>query len=202
MKPAPRVLLTLAGEQPMPSLIPILQYRPDVVVFLYSDRTAPQVADVCAALDLVAELSPRCVRVPIDPAHFIRSADVIPRFWPTIPAGIVIRDGQGRILDWISEASEGRVTCNEAEYAALIRALEAAQAYRPCEVHLYLDSQIVVNQMRGRFAVRSPALRQLNDQAQRLARRFRQVTYTHVPRRNNRLADALANEAVEKRDAS
>jgi len=112
----------------------------------------------------------------------------------------VIRNGQGQVLDWISEATKGRVTCNEAEYAALIRALEAAQAYRPSEVHFYLDSQIVVNQMRGRFAVRSPALRRLNTQARRLARRFRQVTYTHVPRKRNRLADALANEAVEKRE--
>lgn len=80
-----RVLLTLAGEQPMPSLIPILQYRPDVAVFLYSDRTAPQVAEICAALDLVDELAPRCVKVRIDPACFIRSADVIPQVMADYP---------------------------------------------------------------------------------------------------------------------
>jgi hypothetical protein len=73
-----RVLLNLVGEQPMPSLIPILQYRPDVAVFLYSDRTASQVADVCAALDLVDGLdSVCCVKVRIDPARFIRSPDVV-----------------------------------------------------------------------------------------------------------------------------
>lgn len=77
MDPPRRVLLTLAGEQPMPSLIPILQYRPDVAVFLYSDRTTSQVADVCAALDLVNKVAPRCEKVRIDPARFIRSADVI-----------------------------------------------------------------------------------------------------------------------------
>jgi ribonuclease HI len=117
---------------------------------------------------------------------------------PVTGVGVVIRDGQGRVLDWISEATEGRLTCNEAEYAALIRALKAAEAYRPREVHLHLDSLIVVNQMRGRFAVRSPALQRLNAQARRLARRFRQVTFTHVRRKRNRLADALANEAVEE----
>jgi len=121
---------------------------------------------------------------------------------PVTGVGVVIRDGQGQVLDWISEASEGRLTCNEAEYAALIRALEAAQAYRPREVHLYLDSLIVVNQMRGRFAVRSPALRRLNAQAQQLARRFRQVTFTYVRRKRNRLADALANEAVDEARAT
>jgi ribonuclease HI len=120
---------------------------------------------------------------------------------PVTGIGVVIRDGQGQVLDWISEVSEGRLTCNEAEYAAMIRALQAAQAYCPCEVHLYLDSLIVVNQMRGRFAVRSPALRRLNAQAQLLVRRFRQVTFTHVRRKRNRLADALANEAVENRDS-
>ncbi len=117
---------------------------------------------------------------------------------PSTGVGVVIRDGQGQVLDWISEAGEGKLTCNEVEYAALIRALEAAQGYRPREVHFYLDSLIVVNQMRGRFAVRSPALRRLNAEAQRLAARFRQVTYTHVPRKRNRLADALANEAADK----
>lgn len=85
MNPPPRVLLNLVGEQPMPCLIPILQYRPDVAVFLYSDRTASQVADVCAALDFVDELSPHCVRVQIDPARFIRSADIVPQVMANYP---------------------------------------------------------------------------------------------------------------------
>ena len=120
---------------------------------------------------------------------------------PVTGVGVVIRDGQGEVLDWISEANEGKLTCNEAEYAALIRALKAAQDYRPREVHFYLDSLIVVNQMRGRFAVRSPDLQRLNAQARQLVRRFRQVTFTHVRRKRNRLADALANEAVEERQS-
>ena len=78
MNPARRVLLNLVGEQPMPSLIPILQYRPDVAVFLQSDRTAPQVADVCAALELAGMDATQCVKMRIYPARFIRSADVIP----------------------------------------------------------------------------------------------------------------------------
>jgi ribonuclease HI len=112
--------------------------------------------------------------------------------------GVVIRDEKGRVLDWISEATEGRLTCNEAEYAALIRAMQAAQDYHPREVHFFLDSLIVVNQMRGRFAVRSPALQRLHAKARQLAGGFRQVTYTHVRRKRNRLADALAGEAADK----
>ena len=131
-------------------------------------------------------------------ALFVHADGAIRDDPPATGVGVVIRDGQGQVLDWISEAREGRLTCNEAEYAALIRALEAAQAYHPCEVHLYLDSQIVVNQMRGRFGVRSPPLQRLCARAHQLARQFQQVTYTHVRRGRNRLADALANEAVEE----
>ena len=82
------VLFNLVGEQPMPCLIPILQYRPDVVVFLYSPRTASQVADVCAALDLAGGLAlPRCVEVEIDPARFIRSAGVVREVMAGYPGG-------------------------------------------------------------------------------------------------------------------
>ncbi len=85
MMTSKRVLLNLVGEQPMPSLIPILQYRPGVVIFLYSDRTAPQVADVCAALELAGMDATQCVKMRIYPARFIRSADVIPRILADYP---------------------------------------------------------------------------------------------------------------------
>lgn len=82
------VLFNLVGEQPMPCLIPILQYRPDVVIFLYSPRTASQVADVCAALDLAGGLAhPRCVEVEIDPARFIRSAGIVREVMAGYPGG-------------------------------------------------------------------------------------------------------------------
>jgi hypothetical protein len=51
------VLLELVGEQPTPNLIPVLEYRPDEVVFLVSDRTAPHARDTQAALEMVPELS-------------------------------------------------------------------------------------------------------------------------------------------------
>jgi len=90
MNPARRVLLNLVGEQPMPSLIPILQYRPGVVIFLYSDRTAPQVADVCAALELAGMDATQCVKMRIYPARFIRSADVIPRILADYPNALFL----------------------------------------------------------------------------------------------------------------
>ena len=81
-------------------------------------------------------------------------------------------------------------------YAALVLALQSVQRYRPQTLQIYMDSEIVVGQMTGRFSVNSAALKQWHTQACRLARRFREVTFTHIPREANRLADALANEAL------
>jgi ribonuclease HI len=56
--------------------------------------------------------------------------------------------------------------------------------------------------MQGRFAVHSPLLKRWHAQACRLAHRYPDITYHHIPREANRLADALANEALLERAAS
>lgn len=112
--------------------------------------------------------------------------------------GVVVRDERGAILGWHSKRLPKTMTCNEAEYTALLFALEVIQGYRTREVQFRLDSQIVVNQVRGIFHVRHPALQRCCEQVRRLTARLgKRVTFTHIPRQKNRLADALANEAVE-----
>ena len=112
--------------------------------------------------------------------------------------GVVVRDERGAILGWHSKRLSEAMTCNEAEYAALLFAMEVIRGYRTREVQFRLDSQIVVNQVRGIFNVRHPALRRCCEQVRRLTVRLgKKVTFTHVPREKNRLADALAHEAVE-----
>jgi ribonuclease HI len=109
--------------------------------------------------------------------------------------GVVIRDEQHEIIGLVKQ-SLPPMTNNEAEYAALVLALEAVRQYRPRTVQVYMDSEIVVGQMQGRFLVRSVKLKQWHSQACRLVRRFQAVTFEHIPREANRLADALANEAL------
>ena len=109
--------------------------------------------------------------------------------------GAVVRQPDGKILAWVTRRM-GRMTNNEAEYAALILGLETVRRFRPRKLHCFLDSEIVVGQMRGDFSVHSPALRRWHTRACAAARRFRRVTFTHIPRERNRLADALANEAL------
>jgi ribonuclease HI len=116
-----------------------------------------------------------------------------------IGLGVVIRSEEGDILGLVKRGMPP-MTNNEAEYAALVLALEAAHRFRPRALQVYMDSQVVVGQMQGRFAVNSPALRRWHTQACRLARRYRQVSYTHIPREANRLADALAAEALKERN--
>ena len=109
--------------------------------------------------------------------------------------GVVIRDGQGEIIGLVKRGLPP-MTNNEAEYAALVLALEAAWRFRPRVLEIHMDNEVVVGQMQGVFAVRSPALKRWHAQACRLARRFRRVTYIRIPREANRLADALAAEAL------
>lgn len=111
----------------------------------------------------------------------------------------IARDGQGRILYWWCRRA-GALTCNEAEYAAAIFALEQVlrlpPGQRPQEVTVCSDSRVLVDQMTGRAEAHAPALRQARDHLHTLARRFRKVTFQHIPRQHNRLADALAFEAL------
>ena len=112
--------------------------------------------------------------------------------------GAVLLDGQGHILVW-GNRRLGQMTNNEAEYAGLVLALELAARLRPRRLRVYLDSAVVVGQMNGKFGVRSKGLKPWHRRACQLARQLVEVSYYHVPRQRNRLADALANEALAGR---
>jgi ribonuclease HI len=114
--------------------------------------------------------------------------------------GVVVRNGAGEIMGLVKRGLPP-MTNNEAEYAALVLALEAARRFRPRALTIHMDSEVVVGQMQGMFAVRSPALKRWHTQACRLARHFREVTFVHIPRDANRLADALAAEALAEADS-
>lgn len=90
-----------------------------------------------------------------------------------------------------------RMTNNEAEYWGLLLGFELATQLRLKHVVVYSDSTTVVRQMQGRSLVQSKGLRVLHQRACAAARRFPAVAYQHVPRENNRLADALAVEALQ-----
>lgn len=95
-------------------------------------------------------------------------------------------------------ASIGRATNNVAEYRALIAGLTEAGLLGATEVHVRMDSRLVVEQMAGRWRVKSADLAVLREQASRLADGFARIDYEWIPRERNRRADALANAAMDE----
>lgn len=92
----------------------------------------------------------------------------------------------------------GITTNNQAEYMALKLALEEAKSVGAREVHVYMDSMLVVNQMRGIFKVKNRDLWPIHEAAERLCSDFRRVDFTQIPRESNRIADAAVNAALDE----
>lgn len=111
--------------------------------------------------------------------------------------GVVVSDERGHPLSCIARYL-GTTTNNQAEYAALILALETAAAYRPEHLDVLLDSELVVKQLQGAYRVRSAELRPLYERSKALLQRFPSITLKHVRRQANRQADALANKAIDE----
>jgi len=109
--------------------------------------------------------------------------------------GVVIDGSEGgriRIARMI-----GRQDNNVAEYVALLEALQYAVTLRAESLHVYSDSEVVVRQMTGVYACRSPRLYSLNWICRKLARSLN-FSISHVPREDNAEANSLANAAVRE----
>lgn len=91
----------------------------------------------------------------------------------------------------------GVTTNNQAEYQALRLGMEEAKVMHIQELHVYMDSLLVVNQMLGRFKVKNRDLWPIHEAIKELSKAFKRVTYTHVPRELNKIADAEVNEALD-----
>ena len=92
----------------------------------------------------------------------------------------------------------GVQTNNVAEYMAVVRALGLAARLQAAEVHLLLDSKLIVEQLAGRWRVKDAKLAPLHAECRRLLGGFGRWTAKHVPRAENSAADALANEAIDR----
>jgi len=92
----------------------------------------------------------------------------------------------------------GIQTNNVAEYTAVVRALGLAAELGAREVHLLLDSMLIVEQLHGRWRVKNPKLAPLHAEARRLLAGFERWSAAHVPRAQNHAADALCNLAIDR----
>jgi ribonuclease HI len=97
----------------------------------------------------------------------------------------------------------GITTNNQAEYTALKLALEACLKLGVRDVQVYMDSALVVNQMNGIFKIKNRDLWPIHDAIKKLAGGFQHITFQHVPREFNKLADTAVNRALDdQRDKS
>lgn len=88
-------------------------------------------------------------------------------------------------------------TNNTAEYGGLILALETAREEGVTHLTVRSDSKLIVEQVLGNWRVREPSLRPLHQQAQDLAREFEEVFIKHIPREENKRADALCTDLLD-----
>ena len=109
--------------------------------------------------------------------------------------GATIKDEQGKIIACISQKI-GKTTNNQAEYRAIITALEEATRLGARQVELNSDSELVVRQIKGWYRVKNAALKPLYQQVKQLQSRLESLTVNHVPRQQNTEADRLANQAL------
>jgi len=95
----------------------------------------------------------------------------------------------------------GIQTNNVAEYTGTLRALALAAELGAREVHLLLDSKLIVEQLAGRWRVKDSKLIPLWTACRQILSGFERWTAAHVPRAQNSVADALANEAIDRAQA-
>jgi ribonuclease HI len=112
--------------------------------------------------------------------------------------GVVIEDDQKVRLRGLHRYL-GVATNNEAEYHALIEGLKAVAPWNPDRLEIFLDSNLVVEQVRGKYRVKKPELQRLHEQTMELLKQFDDKwTIAHVERDHNKGADAMANRAIDE----
>jgi ribonuclease HI len=110
--------------------------------------------------------------------------------------GVMLKTVTGEVL-----AAEGQfvghTTNNVAEYRALLLGLERALERGIKRLEVRADSELLINQLLGKYRVKNAGLRPLHQRATELLRRFEAVSLLHVRRKHNAEADRLANQGID-----
>lgn len=110
----------------------------------------------------------------------------------------VVCDSEGKILFEMASRI-GVATNNEAEYWALIFALDFLKQWKVEQITIFSDSELLVHQMKGTYKVRAENLLPLYSLAKERMQEFPACTIVHVPREKNTKADSLASEILGSR---
>lgn len=110
--------------------------------------------------------------------------------------GVSFVNTKGEEVDTLSEFI-GENTNNYAEYFAVIRGLKKALEQGVTQIHLKSDSQFLIKQLEGEYAVKSENIKGLYKETIELLSQFQTVHLEHIPRELNKRADKLANIALD-----
>jgi ribonuclease HI len=113
-------------------------------------------------------------------------------------AGAVLVDENGHVVAKLGRFL-GKQTNNVAEYEGLLLGLRRAHALGVREVDVRADSQLLIRQLQGSYAVKNEVLRRLHAEALALLRAFDKYELVHVPREENAAADEMSNRAINER---
>lgn len=111
-------------------------------------------------------------------------------------AGYVFMDLNDNVLETGGEYM-GNTTNNQAEYHSLEMGFERALESGVRRMHVHMDSQLVIRQMEGKYKVKSPELLPRFKNIRSMMAKFEEITFQHVPRELNKLADAEVNRILD-----
>ena len=111
--------------------------------------------------------------------------------------GVVIKDSSQKTIHQIKRYYP-RLTNNQAEYQALILALEFICENNIKKASFFTDSQLLSNQINGNWKVKHPEIIKLNKDALKLTSKLQEFSISYIPREKNSEADSLANAAIDE----
>lgn len=111
-------------------------------------------------------------------------------------SGVVILTANDEVIEGFGRFL-GEATNNVAEWTAVKFALEEAKKYQPKHIDFFMDSELVCKQLNGQYRVKHPGLIPIYLEVKKLAAEF-DITFAHVYRAYNKLADAQVNIAIDE----
>lgn len=113
-------------------------------------------------------------------------------------AGYLLQHKNGEII-YEGRKYLGTTTNNVAEWTALLLGVEHAISQGITDLECFLDSELVVKQIKGAYKVKHPDLKPLHQRTHSLLTNFSHISFAHIPRAQNSHADRLSNEAIDRR---
>jgi ribonuclease HI len=198
-----RDLLRLLSELPMPAAVK--ERHPALTEAGY--RAALALCAERAPEAPLPELPPKAVNPNPSPAPTVAGprrvrvySDGASRGNPGLAgAGAVLADPATGVVLTRLKRFLGAQTNNVAEYEAVLLGLRGALELGVKEVEVYADSQLMIRQLDGQYAVKAPGIKPLYAQAMALLKQFEKVKLVHIPREQNTDADDMSNRAIDER---